>query len=85
MKQEKYKMEKRKLNELTLPELACLYKLLDEGMIDGVSTTRIAAEAGDGKGGHEIWVNRLKYRGRELQNIKDAIYDKAHEIDYEVY
>jgi hypothetical protein len=54
-------------------------------MIDGLSTERIRAEAGDGYGGRQIWVSRLKYREKELENINAAICDKAHEIDYEVY
>jgi hypothetical protein len=77
--------KKRKLSELTLPELETLYRLLDEGRIDGMSTKRIEAEAGDGFGGKTLWVSRLKYRKKELENISASICDKAHEIDYEVY
>ena len=76
-------MEKRQLYELSLPELESLYRVLDEGLAGEPSTLRIKAEAGDGHWGREIWQARAEAREKELQNIKNAIYDKVREINYE--
>ena len=72
---------KRKLSQLSLPELKTLYEVIDSGYVDGNSTPRIRIESEGYHSGHEKWKERLVKREEILSKINNEIRNRVNEID----